>query len=120
MTRYLMTVHGPLEIDEFSSYGSAEARDAAYAETEKFNETLKAEGYWVFGGGLMPAPEAKVVDGQSGTTLITDGPYLESKEHLAGFWLLEVPDDATAYEIAARASVVCQCRIEVRAFGGYA
>lgn len=116
MTHYLMTVHGPGEVDEHANYGSREAMEQAFAATAAFNEELREQGYWVFAGGLESASKAAVVDGQGEGPLVTDGPYLESKELLAGFWLIDVPDRATALELAARASRACGGRIEVRAF----
>jgi hypothetical protein len=69
-----------------------------------FAKKLKAAGEWVDGQGLAGPDEAKLVrSGQDGRP-ITDGVFPESKEFLAGFWIIEVPDAARAYEIAAEAS----------------
>ena len=116
MTRYLMTVHGPAELDEFGSYGSKEEMEAAFAATGAFNEGLREQGYWVFAGGLESASKAAVVDGHGETPIITDGPYLESKELLAGFWVIDVPDRGVALELAAAASKACGGKVEVRPF----
>lgn len=119
MTQYLMTVHGPAETeDEFGGYGSREAMEEAFAATEAFNEQLRADGYWVFAGGLEAAASAKVVDGLAGTPVVTDGPYLESKELLGGFWIVEAPDLDTALRLAAEGSRACRAKVEVRAFDG--
>src|SRR3954470_13849231 len=80
MTHYLLAVHGPAEMDEFGSYGSKEEMEAAFAATGAFNDKLRADGYWVFAGGLQPASTATVVDGQGESPVMTDGPYLETKE----------------------------------------
>jgi hypothetical protein len=116
MTHYLMTVHGPGEVDEHANYGSREAMEQAFAATEAFNDELRAQGYWVFAGGLESASKSSVVDGLGDAPLVVDGPYLESKELLAGFWLIDVPDRETALELAARASKACGAKVEVRAF----
>src|SRR5262245_34675498 len=91
MTQYLMSVHGPAEMEEFGNYGSQEEMEAAFAATSAYNDRLQADGYWVFAGGLQPASTATVVDGQAGAPVLTDGPYLESKEVIGGFWVIDAP-----------------------------
>jgi hypothetical protein len=86
------------------------------AETEKYNKKLQEDGYWVFAGGLKAPSTASVVDGQGASTVITDGPYLESKEYIGGFWIIEAPDLDTALALAAQASKACQGKVEVRPF----
>src|SRR4051812_9693628 len=51
VTQYLLTVHGPAEIDEFGNYGSREEMEQALATTRTFNDQLRADGHWVFAGG---------------------------------------------------------------------
>jgi hypothetical protein len=116
MTRYLMAVYGPEDYDEYAGYGSEEAMLESLAETTAFNEQLKAQGYWVFADGLDPAKGAKVVDGQGEQPVITDGPYPESKEHIGGFWIIDVPDLDVALALAAEASRACRGKVEVRPF----
>jgi hypothetical protein len=118
MSHFLMTVHGAGEIDEHGNYPSQEAMEQAFAATRAFNEELQSQGYWVFAGGLESASKAAVVDGEGDEPLIVDGPYLESKELLAGFWIVDVPDRDTALALAARASKACGGKVEVRAFDG--
>src|SRR2546430_7303226 len=84
MTHYLLAVHGPTERNEFGNYGSKEEMEEAFAATGAFNDKLHAEGYWVFAGGLAPASTATVVDGQGETPVMSDGPYLETKEVIGG------------------------------------
>jgi len=120
MTHYLLAVHGPAERTEFGNYGSQEEMEAAYATTGAFNEKLKAEGYWVFAGGLQPAETATVVDGQGDAPVMTDGPYLETKEALGGFWVIEAPDLDVALRLAAEGSKACGGKVEVRPFEGLA
>ncbi|HET6165942.1 MAG TPA: YciI family protein [Marmoricola sp.] len=116
MTHYLFAVHGPGEVDEFGNYPSKEEMDAALAATEAFNDRLRSDGHWVFAGGLRSASMAKVVDGRGAKPLTTDGPYLETKEMLAGFWVVDAPSDEVALALAAEASRACGARVEVRPF----
>lgn len=120
MTHYLLSVHGPVERDEFGNYGSKEEMEEAFAATGAFNDRLKAEGHWVFAGGLQSASTATVVDGQGETPVMTDGPYLETKEVIGGFWVVEAPDLDVALRLAADGSKACRGVVEVRPFGGLA
>ena len=120
MTHYLLAVHGPAERDEFGSYGSKEEMEEAFAATGAFNEKLRADGYWVFAGGLQEVSTATVVDGQGETPVMTDGPYLETKEAIAGFWVVDAPDLDVALRLAAEGSKACRGPVEVRPFDGVA
>ena len=116
MPRYLMSVHGPAEFGEFGGYASREEMLQSFADTGAFNEKLRAEGYWVFADGLEEATTATVVDGQGEEPVVTDGPYLETKEHIGGFWIIEAPGLDVAVRLAAEASKACRGRVEVRPF----
>jgi len=105
--RYLVSV-----IDE--SAGLATPEEAA--ATDAFNDRLNAEGYWVFAGGLADPSSATVIDNRGGEPMFTDGPFLESKEHVAGFWILEAPDLDVALKLAAEGSKHCNRKVEVRPF----
>jgi hypothetical protein len=120
MTHYLLAVHGPAERNEFGSYGSKEEMEEAFAATGAFNEKLLADGYFVFGGGLQAASTATVVDGQGETPVMTDGPYLETKEVIGGFWVIDAPDLDVALKLAAEGSKACRGKVEVRPFDGLA
>ncbi len=120
MTHYLLAVHGPAERNEFGNYGSEEEMEEAFAATGAFNDRLRADGYWVFAGGLQPVSTATVVDGQGGTPVMTDGPYLETKEALGGFWVIDAPDLDVALQLAAEGSRACRGTVEVRPFDGLA
>ena len=85
-----------------------------------WDERLQAEGYWVFGGGLARASTATVVDGMGATPVLTDGPYLETKEVIGGFWVIEAPDLDVALKLAAEGSKACGGKVEVRPFDGLA
>ena len=78
------------------------ATDEEQAAIDVFNEQLQADGQWVFAGGLASPDAATVVDGRDGEPVYTDGPYVESKEYLAGFWIIKAPDLDMALKLAAR------------------
>jgi hypothetical protein len=81
-----------------------------------FNDRLKADGHWVFAGGLAAPSSATVIDNRGGEAMFTDGPFLESKEYLIGFWIMEAPDLDVALKLAAEGSKACNRKIEVRPF----
>src|SRR4051794_41749080 len=101
MTHYLMSVHGPAEMEEYGNYGSKEEMEAAFAATGAFNDKLKADGYWVFAGGLQSASTATVVDGRGETPVMTDGPYLETKEVIGGVLGIHPPHLDVALRLPA-------------------
>jgi hypothetical protein len=84
------------------------------AAIDVFNEQLRTDGHWVFAGGLASPSTATVVDGRYGEPVFTDGPYLESKEHIAGFWIIDAPDLDVALRLAALGSKSCNRRVELR------
>jgi hypothetical protein len=84
------------------------------AVIDVFNDQLQADGHWVFGGGLAAPGTATVVDGRDGDAVFTDGPYLESKEWIAGFWVIEAADLDVARRLAAQGSKACDGRVELR------
>ncbi|TWD82669.1 hypothetical protein FB561_3805 [Kribbella amoyensis] len=81
-----------------------------------FNERLIADGYWVFAGGLADTTEATVIDNRGEHAIFSDGPFVESKEYLAGVWVWEVPTLELARDLATEASKVCDRKIELRPF----
>lgn len=88
----------------------------AFEQVEAFNAEITANGKWVFGGGLTHPSSATVVRSENDETVLTDGPYLEAKEHLGGFWVVEAKDLDEALDLAARASAACMGPVEVRPF----
>ncbi|AIY19428.1 hypothetical protein GUY44_03785 [Pimelobacter simplex] len=113
MTQYLLTVHGS---DEDNAAVPEEEWPAMFAAVDRFNDQLRTDGVWVFAGGLESVETATVVDGQGETPVFTDGPYLETKEHIGGFWIIDVPDLDAALKYAAAGSKACQGKVEVRPF----
>jgi hypothetical protein len=86
------------------------------AAIDVFNDRLQAEGHWVFAGGLASPNMATVIDNRGEEALVTDGPFIESKEYLAGFWIIEAPDLDVALKLATEGSKACNRKIEVRPF----
>jgi hypothetical protein len=112
MTQYLVAIHLP---DDFDPSAATEAMSR---DIDTLNEEMVAAGVRVFVGGLTPARDARSLRAQpDGKVLITDGPYLETKEHIGGFWVLEAAnlDDALAW--GRKAAVACRAPVEVRPFG---
>ncbi len=86
------------------------------AAIDVFNDRLKAEGHWVFAGGLGSPEPATVIDNRGDEAVVTDGPFVESKEYLAGFWIIEAPDLDVALKLATDGSKACNRKVEVRPF----
>ena len=105
MAQYLISVLN--DTDELATAEEDAAIDA-------FNEQLEAQGHWVFDAGLASPDSATVIDGRDGEPVFTDGPYLESKEFIAGFWIIEAADLDVALRLAAQGSKACNRRVEVR------
>ena len=113
MTQYMLSVIG----DEAEMLKvPADVMEQAYKDVDAVNDEIRAAGSWVFAGGLHPASTATVVRVQDGEVVTTDGPFLETKEHLGGFWVIEAADLDAALDWAAKATVACQAPIEVRPF----
>jgi hypothetical protein len=111
MTQYLVAIHHPDDYDP-SAEDEAMSRDI-----DVLNEEMEAAGVRVFAGGLRPASSAKSLRAQpGGKVLITDGPYLETKEHIGGFWVLEAADLNEALARGRKAAVACRAPVEVRPF----
>jgi hypothetical protein len=111
MPQYLIAIHHPDDYDP-STEDEAMGRDI-----DVLNEEMIAAGIRVFVGGLHSAKSAKSLRAQrGGKVLITDGPYLETKEHIGGFWVLEAADMNEALEWGRKALVACRAPVEVRQF----
>jgi hypothetical protein len=98
----------------FDKAGLATADEQAAIDV--FNDRLVAEGHWVFAGGLGAPSTATVIDNRGREAIFTDGPFLESKEFLAGFWIIEAGDLDVALKLAAEGSKACNRKVEVRPF----
>ena len=96
--------------------GSDLATPEEMAAIDAFNDRLMAEGHWVFAGGLGSPSSATVIDNRGEEAMVTDGPFVESKEYLAGFWIMEAADLDVALKLAAEGSRACNRKVEVRPF----
>ena len=96
--------------------GTGPATPTEDAAIDRFNDQLRADGYWVFAGGLNSPGTATVVDSRGTAPVVTDGPFVETKEHIAGFWIVEAPDLDVALELATEGSKCCNRKVEVRPF----
>jgi hypothetical protein len=84
------------------------------AAIDVFNERLQNEGHWVFAAGLGAPETSTVIDNRGEQAVITDGPFVETKEYLIGFWIIEAPDLDVALSLAAEGSRACNRKLEVR------
>lgn len=108
MTQYMFSViHGELDY-------TPEELQSIVADVDAFN--TKYSEQTVFAGGLEQPETATMVDGTGADVVVTDGPFAETKEHLGGFWVLELPDLDTALKVGAEASKACALPLEVRPF----
>jgi hypothetical protein len=110
MTQYLVAIHHPDDFDP-SSEDEATRRDIG-----ALNDEMTAAGVRVFVGGLQPARTAKSLRMTRGKLSMTDGPYIETKEHIGGFWVLEAADMDEALAWGRKAAVACRTPVEVRPF----
>jgi hypothetical protein len=111
MTQYLLSIYQP-----DGGTPPPEVLEAVGRQLHVINEDLKAAGAWVFAGGLHAPSTATVVRLRERELMITDGPYVEGKEHVGGFWIIEAPDLDAALGWAGRAARVIGLPIEVRPF----
>lgn len=112
MTNYLVAIHHPDDYDPAVAEDDATARDI-----DALNDEMVAAGIRRFVGGLTPAGSATSLRPQpDGEVVVTDGPYLETKEHIAGFWVLEVADLEEALAWGRKAAIACRVPVEVRPF----
>jgi hypothetical protein len=105
--QYLVSVIS--DSTELATPGEMEAIDV-------FNDKLRAQGHWVYANGLAEPSSATVIDGRGEKPIFTDGPFLESKEFLAGFWIIEAPNLDVALTLAAEGSKACNRKLELRPF----
>ncbi len=113
---YLLSV----EHDQSGPRPSEAEFERTFGRVGVVNDEMKSRGIWVFAGGLLPYDSATVVRVQDGVTTMTDGPFVETKEQLAGFWVIEVDDLDAALAWAEKCATACEAPIEVRPFDGLA
>ena len=111
MTRYLLSIYQP-----DGAPPAPEVLEPIMRDVGAFVAETRAAGVWVFNGGLHPPSTATVVRARDGELLMTDGPYLEGKEHVGGFVIVEAPDLDAALDWAGKLARVLPLPIEVRPF----
>lgn len=116
MTQYLLAVHSSQADHDRDFSNPDEDMQRQFAAVGAFNEKLEQSGVFVFANGLEGAASATVVRAHEGPTVFTDGPYLETKEHIGGFWIIEVDNLDVALKLAEEASAACEGPVEVRPF----
>jgi hypothetical protein len=111
MPQYLVAVHHP------ENYDSSSTTEETMRDIGALNREMIAAGVRFFAGGLRSETTAKSLRAQpNGQVLITDGPYLEAKEHVGGFWILDVADQEEALAWGRKAVIACRTPVEVRPF----
>jgi hypothetical protein len=111
MPQYLVAIHHPDAFDP-STESEATRRDIS-----ALNREMIAAGVRFFAGGLQPVGQARSLQAEPGGKVhVTDGPYLETKEHIGGFWILECADLEAALEWGRKAVIACRTPVEVRPF----
>jgi hypothetical protein len=112
MSQYLIAVHnGP----DTRNRPAAEMGEIV-AAVGAVNQKAMDAGIFVFAGGLHDQSATTTVDPRSGKPELTDGPYLESKEYIGGFWIIDVPDLDAALDFSREASLACREVLELRPF----
>src|SRR5690242_2569555 len=103
--RYMMMMHAPRGTGDYQiNRWSPEDFNAHIAFMHRFNKELTDAGEWVDGQALTPPGQAKLIHAGRNGAPVTDGVFPESKEFLAGYWIVEVDSPERAYELAAKAS----------------
>jgi hypothetical protein len=111
MPQFLVAIHHP------DDYDPSKETEEMLEDIHALNREMIAAGARVFAGGLTPPRNAKSLRAKpGGKVLITDGPYLETKEHIGGFWILEAADLDEALAWGRKAVVACRAPVEVRPF----
>jgi hypothetical protein len=115
MQQYLLSIYQPV-----GEAPPPEFLEPIMRELDVLNAEMKAAGAWVFAAGLHDPSTATVLQATDGEVLMTDGPYLEGKEHLGGFTIVQAEDLDAALEWGRRlATIVKPLHIEVRPFQGH-
>lgn len=109
--RFIVSLIGD---ESFIEESTPEQMEEIVAEMNKYNDELEKAGVFVQGDGLAPSGMARTLRyGEDGKAVVTDGPFAESKEQIAGFWIFECRDLDEAFEWAQKAPVKSGA-IEVR------
>jgi len=113
MKQYLLSVYHP---ELGSGSPPPDNIDEIMRDVDALNDEMRAAGAWVFAGGLHPSSTATVVRLDGNEVLVTDGPFVEGKEHVGGFWVIKAADLDAALQWGRKATRACTVPIEVRPF----
>jgi hypothetical protein len=111
MTHYLLNIHQP-----DGDAPPPEVLEPIMRDLHALGQEIKAAGGWVFSGGLHRPSASTVVRARDREVVTTDGPYVEGKEHIGGFWIVDAPDLDVALAWARKAALATGLPIEVRPF----
>ncbi|MFJ5957468.1 YciI family protein [Paenarthrobacter sp. NPDC092416] len=109
MTYYMLNIYQP-----DGTIPPPEQLDRIMSDVETLNDEIKSAGSWVFTGGMHPASDSTVLRPDNGTVLTTDGPFVEGKEHIGGFWVIQAEDLDAALNWGRKAATATTLPIEVR------
>jgi hypothetical protein len=118
MPRYLLSVHS-VE-GETREPMTDEEMQQSWKQIQVLEQELQAAGAWVFSGRLHEPDTATVVRMAAGEVVTTDGPFVESKEHLGGFYVIQAEDLDAALVWASKVTGAIKVPIEVRPFADFA
>ena len=110
MTQYLVSIYHP------DDYNPAKEPAEMHRDIDTLNDEMVAAGVRVFVGGLAPARTAKSVRRKGAKLVLTDGPYIETREHIGGFWVLECATLEEAIAWGEKAAAACRTPVQIRAF----
>jgi hypothetical protein len=110
MKQYLLSVHGT----HGEPMPAPDEMQKMFHDVDKVNQEIRDAGAWVFACGLTDPSDATVVRVEGGKVMTTDGPFVETKEQLGGFWVIKVADLDVALTWAEKATVACRAPVEVR------
>ncbi len=97
-------------IDDLSGSGTPDEMKTIDA----FNDKLRANGHWIFAGGLASPSHGNVIDNRKGANTMTGKPLFEDKENYSGFWLIQAADLESAHKLALEGSMACNRKVELR------
>ena len=114
MTQYLVSVYDrPGDRER-----PLEEMQPIFEAVDAFNAELQAGGHWVFAGGLADITSATTLVATDGKVSVTDGPFLETKEYLGGFWIIEAADFDVALGLAKKGAIACGHPVDIRPLMG--
>ena len=97
-------------IDDLTNSGTP----AEMAEIDAFNDSLRANGQWIFAGGLSAPENVNVIDNRECAGIETGRPLFDAKENFSGFWLIEAANPEVAKDLAFAGSKACNRKVELR------